>query len=86
MVFVVAGYPTLVLDGEVMPLAPGMVVGFAAGGASHYIENRTDFDCTLLEVGDRSNGDAVSYPADDIEAVMDNNGKWKFTHKDGTPY
>ena len=86
MVFVVAGYPTLVLDGKAMPLAPGMVAGFPAGGAAHHIENRTDIDCTLLEVGDRSSGDAVSYPADDIEAVMASDGKWQFTHKDGTPY
>ncbi len=31
MVFVVDGHPTLILDGEATALAPGMVVGFAAG-------------------------------------------------------
>ncbi len=29
----------------------------------------------LLEVGDRSAGDSVSYPADDIQAVLGTDGK-----------
>jgi hypothetical protein len=30
--------------------------------------------------------DEVSYPDDDITAVMGADGQWKFAHKDGTPY
>ena len=86
LVYVVDGNPTLVLNGKVVPLAPGMIVGFAAGGLSHHIENRTSADCTLLEIGDRSKGDAVTYPADDIRAAMGADGKWQFVHKDGSPY
>lgn len=86
MVFVVDGHPTLILDGEPMPLSPGMVMGFRAAGPSHHIENRSGSDCTLLEIGDRSGGDNVSYPADDIEARMDRDGDWRFMHKSGEAY
>jgi len=38
-----------------------------------------------LEVGDRTPGDGGTYPDDDLEAALVD-GKWRFTHKDGTPY
>ena len=63
-----------------------MAAGFPANGNAHHLENRTDTDCVILEVGDRSSGDTASYPMDDIAAVMVGVGKWVFTHKDGTPY
>ena len=40
----------------------------------------------ILEVGDRPHGDEVFYPDDDIQAVMGDDGKWRFTRKNGTPY
>ena len=55
-------------------------------GTAHHLENRTERGGVLLEVGDRAQGDKVSYPTDDIQAVMGDDGKWRFTHKDGTPY
>jgi hypothetical protein len=36
-----------------------------------------DRDCVILEIGDRPQGDEVSYPTDDIQAVMDRSGKWQ---------
>ena len=33
-----------------------------------------DRDCVILEIGAATQGDEVSYPTDDIEAVMDKNG------------
>ena len=33
----------------------------------------------------RTPGDEGSYPDDDLQAVLVE-GKWKFVHKDGTPY
>ena len=39
-----------------------------------------------LEMGDRTPGDGATYPADDIQAIMDADGKWSFAHKDGRPY
>jgi len=38
-----------------------------------------------LEVGDRSAGDAVAYPDNDLRADFVA-GQWQFSHKDGTPY
>ena len=85
-IYVVEGEPTVFTDAGETRLRPGMVAGFAAGGTAHHLENRTTSDCVILEVGDRSEGDEVRYPTDDIQAVMDSDGKWKFTHKNGDPY
>ena len=82
----VEGEPTLFTDAGEMRLRAGMVAGFPASGTAHHLENRTDRDCVILEVGDRAQGDEVSYPTDDIEAVMGEDGKWRFAHKDGTAY
>lgn len=46
----------------------------------------TDTLCVVLEVGDRSVGDSVTYPSDDIQAVTAVDGTWHFVHKDGSPY
>ena len=60
--------------------------GFAAGATGHHLINRSDKEATYLEVGDRSDGDEVSYPSDDLQAVLGPDRKWIFAHKDGTPY
>jgi uncharacterized cupin superfamily protein len=85
-VYVVSGELLLVTDAGTRVLKPGMAAGFPAGKADgHYLLNRSVFDATYLEVGDRTPGDAVTYPDDDIEARM-KDGRWTFTHKDGTAY
>lgn len=84
-IYVLEGQPTLVTDAGEHALAPGMCVGFPAGGQSHHLINGTDRDVVLLEVGDRSPGDTGTYPADDLVAELVD-GKWRFTRKDGTPY
>jgi uncharacterized cupin superfamily protein len=43
-------------------------------------------DVLYLEVGDRTAGDTVSYPADDLAAALDADNRWVFTHTDGRPY
>lgn len=85
-VYVLEGTPTLFVGEESARLRPGMAAGFAAGGSAHHLENRTDQDCVFLEVGDRTAGDAVSYPVDDIQAALGADGKWRFVHKDGRSY
>ena len=72
-------------DGETL-LAPGMCAGFPAGGSAHQLVNRTAADVLYLEVGDRTPGDAASYPRDDIQADLGPDGQWLFTHKDGRSY
>jgi uncharacterized cupin superfamily protein len=49
------------------------------------IVNETEEEVVYLEVGDRTPGDEGSYPDDDLQALLVG-GKWKFVHKDGTPY
>ena len=86
-VYVFAGCPTLVTDTGETPMSPGMCAGFKAGtGDGHHLVNRTGESVVFLEVGDRGAGDGVTYPDDDIQAVLGADGKWQFAHKDGTPY
>ncbi len=85
-IYILEGEPTLVTDIEDVPLAPGMCAGFPARGIAHQLVNRTDRDVVYLEIGDRTPGDEGTYPRDDLKAVLGADGKWQFTHKDGTPY
>jgi uncharacterized cupin superfamily protein len=85
-IYVLSGELVLVTDAGEQVLRPGMAAGFPAGKAdAHHLLNRSEHDATYLEVGDRTPGDAVVYPDDDLEARM-KDGRWSFTHKDGTPY
>jgi uncharacterized cupin superfamily protein len=85
-VYVLEGHPTLVTDAGATRLAPGMCAGFKAGaGDAHCLVNESTSDAVYLEVGDRTPGDAATYPDDDLQAVLVD-GKWRFSHKDGTPY
>ena len=85
-VYVVQGQPTLRTNEGSMRLAPGMCVGFPAGtGNAHHLHNETTEEVLYLEIGDRTAGDAVDYPDDDIRLVREE-GKMKFLHKGGTPY
>ena len=86
-VYILAGRPLLRTDHGETQLAPGMCAGFRAGsGDAHHLINRTSDDVLYLEIGDRTPGDAVTYPDDDIAAVLDPEGRWRFARKDGTPY
>lgn len=85
--YILSGHPVLVTDDGETPLAPGMCAGFRAGsGNGHQLANRSSEPVLYLEVGDRSAGDSVSYPDDDLKAELAGDGRWRFVHKDGTPY
>src|SRR5687768_12169856 len=86
-VYMLEGEAVLVTDAGETILKPGMCAGFKAGtGDAHHLVNRSQRDVLFLEVGDRSAGDSVEYPDDDVKAVYGADGKWKYTTKDGTPY
>ena len=85
-VYVVSGTLVLVHDAGETVLTAGMCAGFARSGTAHHLVNRSGQEATYLEVGDRQPGDAVEYPRDDIQATMGADGKWRFAHRDGTPY
>jgi uncharacterized cupin superfamily protein len=84
-VFILEGEVTLVTDKEETVLTPGMCAGFVPNGSLHHLINKSDKDVVYLEIGDRTPGDEVEYPNDDLKAE-EIGGKWVFTHKDGTPY
>ncbi len=85
-VYILEGRPTLVTDAGRTPLTPGSCAGFKAGtGDAHHLVNETAADVVYLEIGDRTPGDSASYPDDDLAVTMVE-GRWRFTHKDGTPY
>jgi uncharacterized cupin superfamily protein len=85
-IYVLQGHPTLHTDEGRTRLSPGMCAGFKAGsGNGHCLINETADEVVYLEVGDRTPGDEGTYPDDDLKAML-SDGKWKFTHKDGSPY
>lgn len=87
LVYILEGEASLVTDASETRLRPGMCAGFKAGtGDAHHLVNRGERDVVFIEVGDRSPGDAVTYPDDDLQAVLGPDGKYQYRRKDGTPY
>lgn len=85
-IYVLEGYPILVTDAGEIQLAPGMCAGFKAGDDNgHQLINHTAETVVYLEIGDRTPGDSVYYPDDDLEAYQEG-GTWRFRHKNGEPY
>ena len=85
-VYILEGRPTLLTDAGRTLLDPGMCAGFKAGtGDAHCLINETEQDVVYLEIGDRTAGDAVEYPDDDL-AVVTVDGKRRMAHKNGVPY
>jgi uncharacterized cupin superfamily protein len=85
-VYILEGQPTLVTEAGRAALRAGMCAGFKAGtGDAHHLVNETDADVVYLEIGDRTPGDGVDYPEDDLAARAVKGG-WRYVHKDGTPY
>jgi uncharacterized cupin superfamily protein len=69
-VYILDGRRTLVTDAGRTALSPGMCAGFKAGaGDAHWLVNETGGDVVYLEIGDRTAGDAVDYPDDDLAVV-----------------
>ncbi|MDO9158679.1 MAG: cupin domain-containing protein, partial [Burkholderiaceae bacterium] len=85
-IYVLRGNPVLRTSNGETSLAPGVCAGFRAGsGDAHQLFNPGREPAVYLEIGDRSPGDTVSYPDDDLVAVL-SEGRWMFAHKDGRPY
>ena len=85
-VYVLEGTPTLVMDAGETPLSPGMCAGFPAGtGDAHHLVNRSAAEVLYLEIGDRTRGDSVDYPDDDLMVRPDAEGRPRYLRKDGTP-
>lgn len=85
-IYMLEGELILVLmDGE-HRLRTSMAVSFPAGDRNgHHLINRSQHRATYLEIGTRCKDENVIYPDIDLTAEK-RDGKYKFFHKDGTPY
>jgi len=85
-IYVMEGEVTLITNAGRQKLRAGMAAGFPAGRADgHQLVNETEKPVLYLEIGDRTSGDGATYSDVDMAARMVD-GKWVFTHKDGSPY
>ena len=83
-VYVLEGEIVLVTDAGEELLRPGDCAGFKAGiHDGHHLQNRSDREAVLLEVGSRKSDDEGDYPDIDLKFLKGDAG---FAHKDGTPY
>ena len=84
-VYVLSGEVVLVTDTGEEILKPGDCAGFKAGDTDgHHLQNRSDTDALLLEIGTRVSNDSGEYPDSDMAFKM--GGPAMYTRKDGTPY
>ena len=84
-VYIVSGEVVLVTDAGEEILKTGDCAGFKAGDKDgHHLQNRSNADALLLEIGTRLPSDAGEYP--DIDMVFKMSVPPIFTRKDGTPY
>lgn len=84
-IYIVEGEAVLVSGSVETIMRAGMCAGFPARGDSHHLENRTGAPVHYLEIGDRSDGDDIDYPHDDLVLTM-KDGERTFRHKNGEPY
>jgi len=84
-VYVLEGEVVLVTDAGEETLTAGDCAGFKAGEANgHHLQNRSDREAVLLEVGSRHpGGDGAEYPDIDLVLPVGERG-WR--RKDGTAY
>ena len=85
-VYVLDGELVLVTNGGEQVLMPSMAAGFPAGDANgHHLINRSAKPATYLEIGSRSLDEDASYPDVNLRGEK-RAGRFRFFHKDGTPY
>jgi uncharacterized cupin superfamily protein len=84
-VYVLEGEIVLVTDAGEEVLTRGDCAGFKGGEEDgHHLQNRSDRDALLLEIGTRIEGDGACYP--DIDLLAPGHNRAMYTRKDGTPY
>jgi uncharacterized cupin superfamily protein len=85
-IYVIAGEVVLLSDDGEEVLKAGDAAGFKAGDDNgHCLQNHSNGEYLILEIGSRFEEDAGHYP--DVDMVAPAGGKPAiYTHKDGTPY
>lgn len=87
LIYLLEGEVVLRTDAGEQTLRSGMTVGFAAGDRNgHQLINRSDRAAVYLEISNRDRDDAAAYPDVDLACSQDADGRYLFSHKDGTPY
>jgi len=87
LIYILEGEVVLITDEGEQVMTPGMCAGFKSGVANgHHLVNRSDRDAVYIEVGTRSPVGGADYPDIDMKVRRGDDGKWRYLHKDGTPY
>jgi uncharacterized cupin superfamily protein len=82
LVHVLEGEVVLVTDAGEEILRAGDSAGFKAGVADgHHLQNRSQREVVLLEIGSRRMDDVTEYPDADLRALPSG-----YVHRDGTAY
>ena len=85
-VYVLSGEVVLVTDGGEEVLRHGDAAGFKAGDRDgHHLQNRSDADALVLEIGNHLSDDTAYYPDIDLIASLIG-GRSILTHRDGRVY
>jgi uncharacterized cupin superfamily protein len=85
-IYVLSGEVVLVTDAGEEVLRAGDAAGFPAGDTNgHCLQNRSDRDAEVLEVGSRVPGEIAYYSDIDMVAPADGQPAL-YTHRDGTRY
>jgi uncharacterized cupin superfamily protein len=86
-IYVLEGEVTLKTNAGAQVLNAGDCAGFPCGtGDAHQFVNHTSTDVLLLVVGDRTGHDEVTYPDVDMHGKLGDDGRFRFTRKDGSPF
>ena len=82
-IYVLAGEVVLVTNTGEERLTAGDSAGFPAGDPDgHHLQNRSDRDAIILEIGTSADSiDVTEYPEADLRALPSG-----YVHKNGTPY
>jgi uncharacterized cupin superfamily protein len=87
LIYVLEGEVTLIDDTGEHLLKAGMCAGFKAGVPNaHHLVNKSGRPVLILEVGSRMPGERSHYAEADMQASKGEDGTWRLTRKDGTPY
>ena len=85
-IYVLSGEVTMVTDAGAEVLHAGDAAGFKGGDPDgHCLQNRSDSDATVLEIGSRIDNDGAFYPDIDLVAPEDEKPAI-YTHRDGSAY
>jgi uncharacterized cupin superfamily protein len=82
LVYVLEGEVVLVTDGGEELLVSGDCAGFKAGDPDgHHLQNRSQREAVVLEIGTNQDDDRAEYPDIDLRALPSG-----YVRKDGRPY